>query len=166
MPIAMCGSAACGASTAELKCARCQGVFYCDEACQKTDWKRHRPYCKPLPSPEGSSKLRRGLQCGQVSSSEADTELLNAVIKFAKTVIDQPKLLRKELPRVLILTRSLLARGARPYVLVDGNPRTSCVAALCELGSTGMQPLLELLLAADPRPRGEPVSDFQPADGH
>lgn len=28
------------------QCSCCQGVAYCDQTCQKNDWKRHREWCK------------------------------------------------------------------------------------------------------------------------
>ncbi len=42
--------AACGkAETVEKKlskCAGCQSLVYCDAACQKDDWRRHKPACR------------------------------------------------------------------------------------------------------------------------
>ena len=33
-------------------CAGCQEVFYCSLACQRADWRRHKPECKPkVPTP-------------------------------------------------------------------------------------------------------------------
>ena len=29
-------------------CARCRAVWYCNPACQKADWARHKKYCKKL----------------------------------------------------------------------------------------------------------------------
>ncbi|GIZ42629.1 hypothetical protein CKM354_000588900 [Cercospora kikuchii] len=28
------------------KCGRCKKVLYCDKACQSSDWKAHKPFCK------------------------------------------------------------------------------------------------------------------------
>jgi len=37
----------CGNPSAQCKkCGRCGGVRYCDEKCQKLDWKVHKPQCK------------------------------------------------------------------------------------------------------------------------
>lgn len=37
----------CGNPSAQVrKCGRCGGVRYCDQTCQKADWKAHKPYCK------------------------------------------------------------------------------------------------------------------------
>ncbi|KAJ7086414.1 hypothetical protein B0H15DRAFT_986576 [Mycena belliarum] len=38
------GCAVCG-DPAKQKCSRCGAVRYCDAACQKEDWKSHRPLC-------------------------------------------------------------------------------------------------------------------------
>lgn len=35
----------CG-SDAKHRCMRCKGVYYCGKACQKADWKQHKPLCK------------------------------------------------------------------------------------------------------------------------
>ena len=29
-----------------LKCARCQGVYYCNQLCQKSNWKEHKAFCR------------------------------------------------------------------------------------------------------------------------
>jgi hypothetical protein len=40
------GCAACGAARAKLKCDGCDGkVYYCDSACQRDAWPRHRTAC-------------------------------------------------------------------------------------------------------------------------
>jgi len=44
----------CKVSASETKlaqCARCRTVTYCSAACQKADWKRHRPTCVCYPAP-------------------------------------------------------------------------------------------------------------------
>ncbi|ORY05374.1 hypothetical protein BCR34DRAFT_604534 [Clohesyomyces aquaticus] len=43
-----------------LRCSRCQSAYYCSRACQKADWKSHKPSCAPQsspPSPRPSSVL-------------------------------------------------------------------------------------------------------------
>ena len=30
-----------------MRCGVCQGARYCGRACQKADWKRHKPGCAP-----------------------------------------------------------------------------------------------------------------------
>lgn len=163
MPI--CGTTSCGSTTADLKCARCQGVFYCNAACQHADWRRHKPFCKSLPSSNtalGSSSLQRG----RVSTSEVDTQLLLAVATLVENAAAQPKLLQKELSCALQRSKPLLARGARPDVFtrVPSNAAArsgsklivhvdrSCLSIACAFGKPGMEPLLELLLAADCKP--------------
>jgi hypothetical protein len=38
---------ACLAKSAPLRCSRCRKVYYCDPACQRVDWERHKGRCKP-----------------------------------------------------------------------------------------------------------------------
>lgn len=141
----MCGNPACCSSPAGHKCARCKGVFYCSDACQMTDWKRHTPYCKPLPSAEvGLHATRHGVQLAPVETlSEVDYELFDAVTSFINTVQVYPKSLRNHLLRVLKVVRSLLDRGARPYVLLasaDNGWRWSRLGRVCKSGCPGMEP--------------------------
>lgn len=37
--------AACGAPNPPVRCAGCHRVAYCDAACQRGDWKRHKRFC-------------------------------------------------------------------------------------------------------------------------
>ena len=37
----------CGA-LAEVKCANCKSVYYCDRNCQKRNWKEHKTACKQI----------------------------------------------------------------------------------------------------------------------
>merc|ERR1711972_455758 len=32
-----------------MKCSGCSKVWYCSVACQKADWKRHKPHCSAPP---------------------------------------------------------------------------------------------------------------------
>lgn len=42
----------CGSDQAQVKCAKCKSVFYCDKNCQKKDWKLHKKDCQePLVEP-------------------------------------------------------------------------------------------------------------------
>ena len=29
-----------------MKCSRCHAIRYCSRACQRADWKRHKPECQ------------------------------------------------------------------------------------------------------------------------
>ncbi|KAI0261020.1 hypothetical protein BC834DRAFT_830736, partial [Gloeopeniophorella convolvens] len=40
------------------RCQRCKYVFYCSTEHQKSDWKAHKPFCKPSPDP-GEERARR-----------------------------------------------------------------------------------------------------------
>lgn len=40
------GCAQCGSRSAELKCAGCRVVLYCDAGCQRAHWKSHKAACK------------------------------------------------------------------------------------------------------------------------
>jgi hypothetical protein len=42
-----CGS--CKKASPQVRCGSCQGVAYCDQACQQKDWKRHKKLCKDVP---------------------------------------------------------------------------------------------------------------------
>lgn len=56
------------------QCSRCKGVYYCSVACQKSDWKRHKPDCKEFVD-KIDFKLPDGLFKTNVSSSSgASTE--------------------------------------------------------------------------------------------
>ncbi|KAF9458232.1 hypothetical protein BDZ94DRAFT_118796 [Collybia nuda] len=47
-----CGEVHCqnrGEDVKTLACIRCQSIYYCDKACQRRDWKNHKPNCmKPV----------------------------------------------------------------------------------------------------------------------
>ena len=30
-----------------LRCSRCKAIWYCNKDCQRQDWRRHKPECKP-----------------------------------------------------------------------------------------------------------------------
>jgi len=47
-----CG--ACGSLTNTKACGGCGRVSYCSRACQKKDWRAHKPVCKRLPLSPGS----------------------------------------------------------------------------------------------------------------
>lgn len=87
-----------------------------------------------------------------------DFELFCTVNDFVTLTHVAPKAIRKELPRVLDVARSLLGRGACPDALVDqtsGVPHLmqwSCLALVTSRGRPGLEPLLELLLTADLKP--------------
>ena len=43
---------ACGAFGAKLRaCSACHAARYCDEACQKADWRTHKKHCAKLAAP-------------------------------------------------------------------------------------------------------------------
>lgn len=171
----LCGASGCGSIVADLKCAHCQGVFYCNGACQKADWRRHKPFCKPLPSsaaaPSSASTLLRQLKRGCVSSSKVDVDLFRVLYAFLHEVSGTPKRLRKQLPSVLKLAQTLLARGARPDVLIGitaaDRPAqlSSCIACLCSAGCPGMEPLLELFLTAECTPSLDLDAASEPESG-
>lgn len=46
-----------------LACSRCKTVAYCSPACQKSDWKRHKPTCMPhVPGSEADAKASAASQ--------------------------------------------------------------------------------------------------------
>lgn len=164
-----CGALICESTTADFKCARCQGVFYCNAACQKADWKRHKRFCKPLPrSAAGSTSIVSAVRRGRVSASEDDAVLLRALHALVVKVSSLPTSIREELPPVLELTKALLARGARPDVLVrasDGVPSSISLAILCQCHCQGMEPLLRVLLDAEMEPPVDVNAACEPATG-
>jgi len=42
-----CNLSGCGKAGGK-QCSQCKSVFYCDEICQRKDWKEHRPFCKTI----------------------------------------------------------------------------------------------------------------------
>ncbi|KZS89763.1 hypothetical protein SISNIDRAFT_526118 [Sistotremastrum niveocremeum HHB9708] len=38
----------CGSNDNHLRCTGCQSIIYCSKACQKEDWRRHKPLCNSL----------------------------------------------------------------------------------------------------------------------
>lgn len=88
-----------------------------------------------------------------MSSSDVDIELAYAVTSFVRRGGEQPQWLEQNLPSVLERVKTLLARGARPDVLIGTQEQsTSCLWVFCLGCRQGMEPLLELLLAADYKP--------------
>ncbi|KAL7546963.1 hypothetical protein ACHAWF_010279 [Thalassiosira exigua] len=51
------------------KCSRCKSPFYCSKECQRADWKKHKPICKPVSS----------------SAVEANAFSENSVLNFCKS---------------------------------------------------------------------------------
>merc|ERR1712098_767287 len=37
----------CGNTKSLKRCSRCFGVVYCGRECQRADWRRHKPLCRP-----------------------------------------------------------------------------------------------------------------------
>ena len=40
--------AVCKSTTNLLTCTKCKSERYCSKACQRQDWRRHKPYCRPI----------------------------------------------------------------------------------------------------------------------
>lgn len=153
-----CGAASCGSLTAELKCARCQGVLYCNGDCQKADWKRHKKYCQPLASSE-IAPPSKAVQRGTVSTNTLDIEHYNTLLAFVDKVGNNAKAFRKESKLLVKAVESLLARGARPDVLIanpDDAGHSNCLAAICGSDCPGLEPLFDQLLTADLKPAVDP----------
>lgn len=146
----LCGSSSCDSCKADLKCARCHGVFYCNAACQKADWKRHKAFCKALPASAAAATPARQLAHARVSASKLDVELFRVVDSFLKKTDPVASFLSKTLPSVMKEARDLLDQGALPDVLIEcngvnsltGGPVTGCLAIVCSAGCRGMEPLL------------------------
>lgn len=47
-PIVVDPCDACGKLGASMRCGNCKCVYYCDQICQKRDWKAHKPTCRML----------------------------------------------------------------------------------------------------------------------
>lgn len=154
MPI--CASRDCGSRTAELKCARCIGVFYCNAACQHNDWKRHKPFCKRAPAePEGSAAADSGgspavtpsLQLADVSTNPLDLQLEQLVSAFLAECEERPKAIKKGLPDAIDKMKALLGKGARPDVRMHTLPAPLLVY-MVQSRSPVVEPLLKVLLEA------------------
>lgn len=51
------------------KCSGCSYILYCSAKCQKSDWKKHKPYCKIL-SVIMTEKMGNGGNVGNVTTTE------------------------------------------------------------------------------------------------
>jgi dissimilatory sulfite reductase (desulfoviridin) alpha/beta subunit len=75
----VCGNGACSHQRAEgqqrlRKCKRCMSAFYCSEACQCADWRRHkRAECVAagVSGERGAGAVQRGPQSARLGSEEA-----------------------------------------------------------------------------------------------
>jgi len=47
MSTSKCSNPGCE-KAGKKRCSQCQSVFYCDEPCQRSNWKEHRPKCKAI----------------------------------------------------------------------------------------------------------------------
>lgn len=156
-----CGTESCGFKTAALNCGRCEGVFYCNAACQKADWKRHKPYCKPL---AGSAAVSpQVLKRGTMSETKLDLALIDKRSKFRTNIHDRLTSITKELPRVLALIKMLLVQGARPDVIICtadyGSAYRGSLTLAFDSRSSGTEPLL----AADLKPPVDPPTASETA---
>lgn len=148
-------------------CGRCQATHYCNADCQKLDWKRHKRYCKRLPVAVAAPASNRELKAGRMSTSKVEDELLRALQLFVYSIDSRPESLPLELPRILKVVASLVARGARTDAqLRHAHGYSSCLSFLCARGHKGMEPLLEVLLAADVTPPVDPAAADRPDSGH
>lgn len=142
----MCGADGCGSATADLKCGRCQGVFYCDSDCQKADWKRHKGFCKSATAFELS--VEHGIAVAPISTNAADAQLADLIRRFIEAVDGYPKLLKKLLPPTLAKAKGLFAKGARPHVRVQDKTGSFSASVLAYIIISAKCPGLEVLLKA------------------
>ena len=104
----------CGKACKELKCGRCGQVYYCDKACQRSHWKRHKPECAQRQRAvdnlstvmEGRSMTSAEKRVGQLTTAGMDAMLSEEqaftfkrdVAKFRESMIDSdilPEYVRK-----------------------------------------------------------------------
>jgi hypothetical protein len=58
----VCAADGCGSLSAALQCGRCQGVWYCDRACQKRDWPTHGQKCERQLAAQAAREARAVVQ--------------------------------------------------------------------------------------------------------
>lgn len=134
-----CGAIGCSAKTAALKCGRCQGVFYCNADCQKTDWKRHKPFCKPfahsapnkasVAESGGDVAARTAAAAGQSTRSSrrpaplvlvphstryVDRDLFMYVAVVVGHATDSLQKMRRAVPATLSAVKLFMSKGGRP----------------------------------------------------
>ena len=80
--------AACNKQNASNKCGKCKSIFYCNEKCQKTHWKKHKKICKKL----------RGNKGKKATTSPQYIQRINHVLKINESMenendqgINEPK---------------------------------------------------------------------------
>ena len=76
--------------TKDLKCARCQNMFYCNVECQRSHWKTHKLHCVPYQSEGAPKPLPRvpAMIGPHISKEENQKSILAAIEKAKATTPD------------------------------------------------------------------------------
>jgi hypothetical protein len=109
-----------------LTCSACLGVSYCSAACQKADWRAHRPHCRasqqPPPGDDAASVVFPAAAPGNAVGDEAVVASLNLrhgagfSANFAAAAPANPHGARRFLVKVQapLLTPGVAASGMAP----------------------------------------------------
>lgn len=121
-----------------MKCARCRGVFYCSDACQRLDWKMHKRLCRNVPAPgvwSAAGSAAAGTETSTLivthqmppsppfSVIPGDVQLALLFEGFScekyKDLSEAATQLGRQMPALLQKVRKLLDEGARADVMVS-----------------------------------------------
>ena len=83
----------CGRASAKLcSCSRCRRAFYCDEACQRKDWKRHQRACRAAVAAEArrATRAREALEAARAAGGRPANETCVICIGPAVAPVELP----------------------------------------------------------------------------
>jgi len=81
-----CGKGECGDGSALKKCSRCQSVAYCGGDCQKSDWKSHKPNCKPVSGNNNNPNNNAQAETAKIKQQLA--QFVNEIVKINKPEVE------------------------------------------------------------------------------